>query len=332
VTTGAVVMAYGTPASLDDVEAYYTHVRRGRPPTPEQLADLTERYRALARRAGRSGGDWTSPLRAITEAQAARIGAALGDGWQVALGQKHAPPFIEDAVAALAGAGVDRVVGVVLAPHHSRGSVGEYVARLRAAAAEHGVDAAAVESWHDLPEYVAFLAAAVREGLAALPERTKVLFTAHSLPERVLEGDDYVDELTASATAAAAAAGLDRRRELGAEAEVVAQLPGPRDAGEHRVGPLVDEAAGEGGREELAADAAGVVDGDLGARRDPRQLEGGGEPGDAGADDGVAAHAQAARTRSARASSTTGSSFRLRVRPNASPSEAARSAALTSRS
>jgi len=227
VTTGAVVMAYGTPASLDDVEAYYTHVRRGRPPTPEQLADLTERYRALARRAGRSGGDWTSPLRAITEAQAARIGAALGDGWQVALGQKHAPPFIEDAVAALAGAGVDRVVGVVLAPHHSRGSVGEYVARLRAAAAEHGVDAAAVESWHDLPEYVAFLAAAVREGLAALPERTKVLFTAHSLPERVLEGDDYVDELTASATAAAAAAGLDRWAGWGLAWQSAGRTPEP---------------------------------------------------------------------------------------------------------
>ena len=217
-TTGVVVMAYGTPASLDDVEAYYTHIRRGRPPTDEQLSELTARYQAL-------GG--TSPLRAITEAQAARISAALGDGWVVALGQKHAAPFIEDAVATLAGAGVSSVVGVVLAPHYSRGSVGEYVGRLQQAAAEHGMAATAVESWHDLPEYVAFLANAVRDGLAGLPPRTKVLFTAHSLPERVLEGDPYPDELLASARAVAAAAGLDRWAGWGLAWQSAGRTPEP---------------------------------------------------------------------------------------------------------
>ena len=194
---GVVVMAYGTPASLDDVEAYYTHIRRGRPPTPDQVEELTGRYLAI-------GG--TSPLRAITDAQAARIGSALGDGWTVAVGLKHASPFIEDAVRSLADAGVSSVVGVVLAPHYSAGSVGEYIARLRAATE---LPVAAVASWHDLPEYVAFLATAVRDSLASLPERTKVLFTAHSLPERVLAGGDpYPDELAAGATAVAAAAGL----------------------------------------------------------------------------------------------------------------------------
>ena len=192
-------MAYGTPASLDDVAAYYTHIRRGRAPTAEQLEELTARYRSL-------GG--TSPLRSITESQAARIGEALGPGWVVALGQKHASPFIEDAVATLADAGVSSVVGVVLAPHYSRGSIGEYVDRLHKAAAEQGLPAAAVESWHDLSEYVSFLADAVVDGLRSLPARTKVLFTAHSLPERVLEGDPYPDELAASATAVAARAGL----------------------------------------------------------------------------------------------------------------------------
>jgi ferrochelatase len=201
VTTGVVVMAYGTPASIDDVEAYYTHIRRGRPPTAEQLEELTSRYRAL-------GG--TSPLRGITEAQAARIGAALGDEWVVALGQKHAAPFIEDAVATLADAGVSSVVGVVLAPHYSKASVGEYVERLRAAADTRQLPATAVESWHDLPEYVAFLVGGVRDGLRSLPPRTKVLFTAHSLPERVLEDDPYTEELTASATAVAGRAGLQR--------------------------------------------------------------------------------------------------------------------------
>ena len=194
-------MAYGTPASIDDVEAYYTHIRRGRRPTPEQVAELARRYETL-------GG--TSPLRQITEAQASRIGAALGDGWTVALGYKHAAPFVEDAVAALAGAQVDSIVGVVLAPHYSAASVGEYLTRLRKAAADHGVPAATVESWHNLPEYVDFLVAAVRERLATLPPRTKVVFTAHSLPERVLAGDPYPDELVASATAVGARAGLDR--------------------------------------------------------------------------------------------------------------------------
>lgn len=210
---GAVVMAYGTPASLDDVEAYYTHIRRGRPPTAEQLAELRGRYEAL-------GG--SSPLRAITAAQAARLAAALGDEWVVELGMKHAEPFVEDAVGALVARGVDRIVGVVLAPHYSRGSVGEYVTRARAAAGD--VPAAFVESWHDLPEYVAFLAAHVRAGAGP---RTKVLFTAHSLPERVLAGDPYVDELAAGAGAVAAAAGLDRWAGWGMAWQSAGRTPEP---------------------------------------------------------------------------------------------------------
>ncbi|MEY2403871.1 MAG: protoporphyrin/coproporphyrin ferrochelatase, partial [Acidimicrobiaceae bacterium] len=105
--------------------------------------------------------------------------------------------FIEDAVASLAG----DVVGLVLAPHYSRGSIGEYVERLG-----HPT----IESWHDLPEWRTFQAQAVRTALKDLPERTTVLFTAHSLPERVLADDRYPDELEASATAIADEAGLDR--------------------------------------------------------------------------------------------------------------------------
>jgi ferrochelatase len=201
VTIGVVVMAYGTPASPSDVEAYYTHIRRGRPPTPEQIADLRARYEAI-------GG--ISPLLAITRAQADRIAAALGDGYVVALGQKHAAPFIEDAVTLLADAGVERIVGVVLAPHHSRGSIDEYAARLDARAAEHGIGARTIPRWHDLDAWRAFQVAAVTAALAGMPERTKVVFTAHSLPERVLVDDDYPDELHESAAAIAAAVGLDR--------------------------------------------------------------------------------------------------------------------------
>jgi len=106
-TVGVLLMAYGTPATPDDIEAYYTHVRRGRPPTPELLAELRGRYEAI-------GG--TSPLLERTEEQRAGIQAALGDGFRVELGMKHAPPFLEDGVASLAAAGVDRIVGLVLAP------------------------------------------------------------------------------------------------------------------------------------------------------------------------------------------------------------------------
>jgi ferrochelatase len=202
---GVVVMAYGTPAALDDVEAYYTHIRRGSPPTPDQLADLVRRYEAI-------GG--TSPLAARTEAQRVALQQALDalapDRCQVVIGQKHSPPFIEDAVAALAGRDVGRVVGLVLAPHYARASVGEYQARLGTAAGEHGLAHGAIDHWHLEPTFLEFLTASVRAGLAGLPTRSKVLFSAHSLPERALVDDPYEDELRASAAAVARAAGLDR--------------------------------------------------------------------------------------------------------------------------
>jgi ferrochelatase len=200
-TTGCLVMAYGTPSGRDEVEAYYTHIRRGRAPEPHLLEELLDRYEAI-------GG--LSPLRRITESQVAGIAAELGDGWAVAGGYKHATPFIEDGVAELAAAGVERIVGVVLAPHYSRGSVGEYAARLEASAAEHRIAASVVPSWHDVRQWIDFQVAAVGEGLASLPARTKVLFTAHSLPERVLVDDPYADELRASAAAIAERAGLAR--------------------------------------------------------------------------------------------------------------------------
>jgi ferrochelatase len=205
---GVVVMAYGTPASSADVEAYYTHIRRGRAPSPEQLANLQMRYDTL-------GG--TSTLAARTRDQVARLSAALDEldpgGFLVELGQKHAAPFIEDGIATLAAAGAHHIVGLVLAPHYSGASVGEYQARAAEAAAAAGIGHTAIDRWHDLPEYRAFLADAVRDGLGAMamePEQVKVTFTAHSLPERVLADDPYPDELWASAQAVAEAVGLNR--------------------------------------------------------------------------------------------------------------------------
>lgn len=199
---GVLLMAYGTPRSLAEVEAYYTHIRRGNPPAPEQLAELVARYEAI-------GG--VSPLAERTEAQRQAISGALaerGVEHLVVLGQKHAEPFVEDGVAELADAGVQRVVGLVLAPHWSGFSVGQYHARAGAAAAEHGLAYEEVGAWHLEPTYVEFLAKAVTEARTGLPADHKVVFTAHSLPERVLVDDPYPDQLRESASAVAQQVGL----------------------------------------------------------------------------------------------------------------------------
>jgi protoporphyrin/coproporphyrin ferrochelatase len=201
---GLVVMAYGAPASPDEIEPYYTHIRRGRPPTEHELADLRQRYDAI-------GG--LSPLRARTHAQAAAIETVLDaeqpGRWRVSVGYKHTAPFIEDAVVGLA-AEVETIVGLVLAPHWSRTSTGAYHDRAAAAAAEAGTAYRHVGAWHDEPAWLDAMAQRVRATRAGMPEATKVLFTAHSLPERVLDGDPYPDQLWESARAIADRAALDR--------------------------------------------------------------------------------------------------------------------------
>ncbi len=219
---GVVVMAYGTPATPDAIEPYYTHIRRGRPPTPEQLADLTARYEAI-------GG--TSPLAERTEGQRAAIARRLDEvepgRYVVRLGQKHAAPFIEDGVAALTADGVVGIVGVVLAPHWSKASIGQYDERAAEAAAAASLPYVGVERWGDLPAFVEHQAASLREVLGAMPPATKVVFTAHSLPERALEGDPYPDELHSSAAAIAARAGLNPWGDWGLAWQSAGRTPEP---------------------------------------------------------------------------------------------------------
>lgn len=215
--TGVLLMAYGTPASADSVEAYYTHIRRGRPPSAEQLRDLLKRYEAI-------GG--SSPLLANCRAQAAALELALdalGCGpFRVELGMKHAPPFIEDALQRLLDADVQRVVGLILAPHRSALSVDEYIARARAAAGGL-IELTFIESWHLMGRYLDLLALRVQEALRALradharrsprsrSANVHVLFTAHSLPERILQwGDPYPAQLRQTAEAVADRARLTR--------------------------------------------------------------------------------------------------------------------------
>jgi ferrochelatase len=202
--TAVLLMAYGTPRSREDIEPYYTDIRRGRPPTPEALAELTRRYDAL-------GG--TSPLAARTEAQRAALQTALDTAapgqYVVSLGLKHAEPRIETAVEAIAAQGFRHIVGLVLAPHYSSFSIGQYLDRATAAAEPHGITVSGIESWATEPAFVAFVARDLTAKLATMPPETKVLFTAHSLPQRIIAtGDRYPDELRATADAVAAEVGL----------------------------------------------------------------------------------------------------------------------------
>lgn len=203
--TAVLLMAYGTPRHTDEIAPYYTDIRRGRPPTDEQLADLTNRYQAI-------GG--LSPLATRTDAQRDALQAMLDTAapgqYHVVLGLKHAEPKIESAIASLAAEGFRRVVALVLAPHYSVMSVGEYLRRAREAAEPFELEVIGIESWATEPAFVKFTAAQVRAQLAALPENTKVVFTAHSLPQRIVavEGNRYESELRATAEAVAAEAGL----------------------------------------------------------------------------------------------------------------------------
>jgi ferrochelatase len=203
--TAVLLMAYGTPRTPAEIEPYYTDIRRGRAPTPEQLADLVARYDAI-------GG--ISPLAARTEAQRDALQKALNeiapDTYEVVLGLKHAAPMIEAAVNELAVRGFQHIIGLVLAPHYSSFSIGQYMSRARAAAEPHGITVTAIDSWATEPAFVEFLAADLRSRLSAMPTNTKVLFTAHSLPQRIIDaGDPYPDELRSTAEAVAIAAGLD---------------------------------------------------------------------------------------------------------------------------
>ena len=213
-TTGVLLMSYGSPAGPEEVEAYYTDVRRGRPPSPEQLADLRRRYDAI-------GG--LSPLAERTRAQAAGVQRALDDAapgaFRVFLGTKHARPSIEEGVAAVAAAGLTELVAVVLAPHYSALSVGEYLERAQRAAAGAGgtgMTVHPVRSWHLEADLVGTLAGRLRAAVCEVgtsPERTDVLVTAHSLPARILgTGDPYPDQLRETAEAVTAAAGVERWR------------------------------------------------------------------------------------------------------------------------
>jgi len=194
---GVLLMAHGTPSSLDEMPAYLTLVRGGRPPSDELVHEMRENYGAIGGR---------SPLTDITEAQAAALRARLGPEIPVAVGMRNWAPFIKDALAALAAAGVTRVIGIPMAPQFSTLSVQKY-SDAATAARPAGLQFETVESFHTHPLLIEAFAERVHAAQRKPDEL--VIFTAHALPVRVIEsGDRYADEFAATAREVAARAGI----------------------------------------------------------------------------------------------------------------------------
>jgi protoporphyrin/coproporphyrin ferrochelatase len=208
--TGILVMAYGTPETLADVEPYYTHIRGGRKPSAEALADLVERYQ-------RVGGQ--TPLYALTKGVADRLQVALDAAfpgeYRVYLGMKHWHPFLADVTNQIIADGIEEVIGVVLAPHYSNYSLEGYRTYVQKALAHHPRPFTFhfIEHWHDHPLFRQLMVQRIHEALAGFPamlrEQVAVVFSAHSLPAKIIEqGDPYVQQLYESAQAIADLAGL----------------------------------------------------------------------------------------------------------------------------
>jgi ferrochelatase len=194
--SAVLLMAHGTPSSLDEMPEYLRLVRGGRPPSSELIAEMRDNYEAIGGR---------SPLTDITAAQAEALGRRLGEV-PVAIGMRNWRPFIKDALEEFAGRGIARVIGVPMAPQFSTLSVQKYV-DAATSALPAGLRFDAVTSYHSHPLLVQAFAERVRE--ASPKEGEHVIFTAHSLPVRVIEaGDVYADQVAATSRAVADLAGV----------------------------------------------------------------------------------------------------------------------------
>ncbi len=211
---GIFVLAYGTPETLDDVLPYYTHIRGGRPPSPEALADLVYRYEKV-------GGQ--TPLLGLSASVAEqiqdRLDAEHPGAYKIYLGMKHWHPYIGDVVPQIIADGVTEVTALVLAPHYSRYSLEGYRKYIQKAL-DHGEGTFAlnfIETWHDQPAFHELVAGRILEGLSHWPEERRagvtVLFSAHSLPEKIVAMDDpYPQYLAESAQSIADLLGLPSHR------------------------------------------------------------------------------------------------------------------------
>lgn len=217
---GLLVMAYGTPYNEDDIERYYTHIRRGRKPSPEALEDLRNRYKAI-------GG--ISPLAKITEDQAYGLAGRLNEiqddvEFKAYIGLKHIEPFIEDAVQKMHDDGIEEAVSIVLAPHFSTFSVKSYNGRAQEKAAElGGPEITSIESWYKEPKFIDYWVRKVKEVYDNMPaderEAACLIVSAHSLPEKILQFQDpYPRQLQETADLIAQGAGI-KEYEVGWQSE-----------------------------------------------------------------------------------------------------------------
>ena len=207
---GVLLMAYGTPGSLDEVEPYYRDIRGGQTPSPEAVADLTKRYR-------RVGGK--TPLLEITRRVADKLEQRLNldstdEPWRAYVGMKHWHPYIADTVESIAADGVDELVGLPLAPHYSMLSIAGYEKLVRQALERltDPLPTRFIQSWHANPRFIGLIADRITDALGKIdadPADVEVVFSAHSLPARIVSsGDPYPDELLDNADAVARATGV----------------------------------------------------------------------------------------------------------------------------
>ncbi|MGP4078007.1 ferrochelatase [Halobacillus sp. K22] len=216
---GLLVMAYGTPYKEEDLERYYTHIRRGRKPTDEMLQDLRDRYDAI-------GG--ISPLARITDDQAESLRNDLNQNqdeieFKLYIGLKHIEPFVEEAVQQMAEDGIEEAVSIVLAPHYSTFSVKSYNGRAQEEAEKHGITIRSVESWYDAPGFIDFWKEKILIEYSKIAEEEKkntcLIVSAHSLPMKILEGGDpYPDQLKKTAEMISEATGITQY-EIGWQSE-----------------------------------------------------------------------------------------------------------------
>src|SRR5579875_3075374 len=188
------LMAYGSPTSIDEIEAYYTHIRGGKRPSDEELNDLKRRYLAIG------GG---SPLKIISEAQRAKLESKLASedlDYKVYLAMRHSKPFIEDVIMEAYKDGIRNLLCIVLAPHYSKMSVGGYFDRVNKIISQlEGMKVEFVSSWGNHPLFIRLWSKNILETLYGVGKDAWVIFSAHSLPERLIyEGDPYKEQILES--------------------------------------------------------------------------------------------------------------------------------------
>jgi protoporphyrin/coproporphyrin ferrochelatase len=255
--TAVLLMAYGSPNRIEDVEAYFTDIRGGRTPSREAVDELASRYRRVG---------VPTPLLAVSRELAGQLERQLNldppdDGiYTVHLGMKHWTPRIATATEEIIESGADRVIAIVLAPHYSKISTGGYRRQIEQALAHGAPDISLdfVESWHELDGYLQAVADNVRMVRAefANPSDVVAVFTAHSLPARILdEGDPYQEQVLRTSELVARRAGIEQWR---------FSYQSQSQTGEPWLGPdlvdTVEELAGQGHRAVLVASVGFVAD------------------------------------------------------------------------